>query len=147
MLVCGDSIQLVHQNHQQQHNQFLDIIPHYCRHFHQNPILWRVYFEIPGLKFLRWNSFFNITLLWGTKPDSQLTQTFSFRNFYWKLADGCSLKEIHIFSLVILIVIWPFLGCMLKIIIFDNCSTDILSREYKSCFISKFWWIMSLHAQ
>ena len=68
-----------------------------------------------------------------------------FRGFYWKLADGCRLKEMHTFSLVIIIQwiysllvgIWQFLDYMLKMLIFDGCSPEILSSEGRSCFYFK----------
>ena len=90
------------------------------------------------------NHFLNITLLQGTNPDSQLIQFF-LRNFYWKLANGCSLKEMHTFSLMIkiqliyspLVCLWPFLDYMLKMLILADCSPEIFSSEVKRNFYFK----------
>ena len=88
--------------------------------------------------------FFDINLLWGTISDSQITQPF-FRGFYWKLADGWSLKDMITLSLVIiiqwicppLVSIWQFLDYIIKMLIFSDYSPEIIFSEGKSCFYFK----------
>ena len=102
VLICGDSRQLVHQNHWHQYNQFFYVIPHYFGHFHPNPIIWWVYFEIPGLQFLRWIVFLTLTSCRGPTLKVKSLNFFK-RDFHWKLANACILKEMRKFSLVIII--------------------------------------------
>ena len=98
-----------------------------------------------------------LTLLRRNSLDSHTTQI-NKKDIYWKLADGCRLKYMHTFYLVIIIQliypplvgIWSLLDYMPRMLIFDDFSPDILSSEGKSCFYFKVFvndldpWILRL---